>query len=174
MHSPAAIRGVCQATHLWQCLRPLRLHASASLRRLRVTATPSSAFPHLPSFPCLPPRPSPPPHQVIMATNRADTLDPALLRPGRLDRKIEFPLPDRRQKRLVFQVRSRGWRVTLPCPALACLPCSIVELPSSPPPSLPCRCWVAMHMRLGRSVPWLSNSALGCAFPGVHGPHEPE
>merc|ERR1712119_37171 len=40
--------------------------------------------------------------KVIMATNRADTLDPALLRPGRLDRKIEFPLPDRRQKRLVF------------------------------------------------------------------------
>merc|ERR1712087_900094 len=32
-----------------------------------------------------------------------DTLDPALLRPGRLDRKIEFPLPDRRQKRLIFQ-----------------------------------------------------------------------
>eukprot|EP00634_Sargassococcus_sp_CCMP2135_P010571 CAMPEP_0198652378 /NCGR_PEP_ID=MMETSP1467-20131203/6329_1 /TAXON_ID=1462469 /ORGANISM="unid. sp., Strain CCMP2135" /LENGTH=417 /DNA_ID=CAMNT_0044388293 /DNA_START=45 /DNA_END=1298 /DNA_ORIENTATION=- len=41
--------------------------------------------------------------KVIMATNRADTLDPALLRPGRLDRKIEFPKPDRRQKRLVFQ-----------------------------------------------------------------------
>jgi 26S proteasome regulatory subunit T3 len=42
--------------------------------------------------------------KVIMATNRADTLDPALLRPGRLDRKIEFPVPDRRQKRLVLQV----------------------------------------------------------------------
>merc|ERR1711871_58175 len=42
--------------------------------------------------------------KVIMATNRQDTLDPALLRPGRLDRKIEFPTPDRRQKRLVFQV----------------------------------------------------------------------
>lgn len=41
--------------------------------------------------------------RVIMATNRPDTLDPALMRPGRLDRKIEFPLPDRRQKRLVFQ-----------------------------------------------------------------------
>jgi hypothetical protein len=41
--------------------------------------------------------------QVIMATNRADTLDPALLRPGRLDRKIEFPLPSRREKRLIFQ-----------------------------------------------------------------------
>ena len=42
--------------------------------------------------------------KVIMATNRADTIDPALLRPGRLDRKIEFPAPDRRQKRLIFQV----------------------------------------------------------------------
>jgi 26S proteasome regulatory subunit T3 len=41
--------------------------------------------------------------KVIMATNRVDTLDPALLRPGRLDRKIEFPYPDRRQKRLIFQ-----------------------------------------------------------------------
>merc|ERR1711920_391956 len=41
--------------------------------------------------------------KVIMATNRHDTLDPALLRPGRLDRKIEFPLPDRRQKRLIYQ-----------------------------------------------------------------------
>jgi len=42
--------------------------------------------------------------KVLMATNRPDTLDPALLRPGRLDRKIEFPLPDRRQRRLIFQV----------------------------------------------------------------------
>eukprot|EP00766_Chilomastix_caulleryi_P001523 gnl/Chilomastix_caulleri/2495.p1 GENE.gnl/Chilomastix_caulleri/2495~~gnl/Chilomastix_caulleri/2495.p1 ORF type:complete len:231 (+),score=59.70 gnl/Chilomastix_caulleri/2495:423-1115(+) len=41
--------------------------------------------------------------RVIMATNRADSIDPALMRPGRLDRKIEFPLPDRRQKRLIFQ-----------------------------------------------------------------------
>ena len=44
--------------------------------------------------------------KVIMATNRFDTLDPALLRPGRLDRKIEFPIPDRRQKRLIFQTIS--------------------------------------------------------------------
>lgn len=41
--------------------------------------------------------------KVIMATNRQDTLDPALLRPGRLDRKIEFPNPSRREKRLIFQ-----------------------------------------------------------------------
>lgn len=38
-----------------------------------------------------------------MATNRQDTLDPALLRPGRLDRKIEFPYPSRRERRLIFQ-----------------------------------------------------------------------
>lgn len=40
--------------------------------------------------------------KVIMATNRQDTLDPALLRPGRLDRKIEFPWPSRRERRLIF------------------------------------------------------------------------
>jgi 26S proteasome regulatory subunit T4 len=32
--------------------------------------------------------------KIVMATNRPDILDPALMRPGRLDRKIEIPLPN--------------------------------------------------------------------------------
>jgi 26S proteasome regulatory subunit T1 len=39
--------------------------------------------------------------KVLMATNRPDTLDPALVRPGRLDRKVEFNLPDL-EVRLIF------------------------------------------------------------------------
>lgn len=45
------------------------------------------------------------PLQVLMATNRPDTLDPALLRPGRLDRKVEFGLPDLESRTQIFQVR---------------------------------------------------------------------
>lgn len=44
--------------------------------------------------------------KVIMATNRIESLDPALLRPGRLDRKIEFPLPDTKTKRRIFSIHT--------------------------------------------------------------------
>lgn len=39
--------------------------------------------------------------KVIMATNKIESLDPALIRPGRIDRKIEFPLPDQKTKMYV-------------------------------------------------------------------------
>ena len=44
--------------------------------------------------------------KIIMATNRPDTLDPALLRPGRLDRKIEIPLPNEEGRMDVLKIHA--------------------------------------------------------------------
>merc|ERR1712216_110412 len=44
--------------------------------------------------------------KVIMATNKIESLDPALLRPGPIDRKIEFPLPDVKTKRHIFGIHT--------------------------------------------------------------------
>uniref|UniRef100_A0A0A9WYP0 26S protease regulatory subunit 7 n=1 Tax=Lygus hesperus TaxID=30085 RepID=A0A0A9WYP0_LYGHE len=46
--------------------------------------------------------------KVLMATNRPDTLDPALMRPGRLDRKIEFELPKLEGRTRIFEIHSRN------------------------------------------------------------------
>lgn len=45
--------------------------------------------------------------KVLMATNRPDTIDPALLRPGRLDRKIEFSLPDLSGRVTILKIHSK-------------------------------------------------------------------
>ncbi|OQR75327.1 26S protease regulatory subunit 7-like [Tropilaelaps mercedesae] len=49
--------------------------------------------------------------QVLMATNRPDTLDPALMRPGRLDRKVEFGLPDLEGRSHIFKIHARSMSV---------------------------------------------------------------
>ena len=44
--------------------------------------------------------------KVILATNKIESLDPALIRPGRIDRKIHFPFPDSDTKRRIFQIHT--------------------------------------------------------------------
>ena len=50
--------------------------------------------------------------QVVAATNRIDILDPALLRSGRLDRKIEFPHPTEEARARILQIHSRKMNVS--------------------------------------------------------------
>ncbi|CAG8460804.1 14546_t:CDS:10 [Ambispora leptoticha] len=49
--------------------------------------------------------------KVLMATNRPDTLDPALLRPGRLDRKVEFSLPDLEGRTHILKIHAKSMSV---------------------------------------------------------------
>ncbi len=49
--------------------------------------------------------------KVLAATNRVDVLDPALLRSGRLDRKIEFPLPSEDARAQILQIHARKMSV---------------------------------------------------------------
>ncbi|AFN83946.1 26S proteasome regulatory subunit 6A [Encephalitozoon romaleae SJ-2008] len=49
--------------------------------------------------------------KIIAATNRVDILDPALLRSGRLDRKIEFPLPNALGRKRILQIHARKMSV---------------------------------------------------------------
>ncbi|ANB13757.1 proteasome regulatory particle base subunit RPT1 [Sugiyamaella lignohabitans] len=49
--------------------------------------------------------------KVMFATNRPNTLDPALLRPGRIDRKVEFSLPDIEGRANIFRIHSKSMSV---------------------------------------------------------------
>jgi cell division protease FtsH len=48
---------------------------------------------------------------VIAATNRVETLDPALLRPGRFDRTVEIPLPNQAERTAILRVHSQDKKV---------------------------------------------------------------
>jgi proteasome regulatory subunit len=49
--------------------------------------------------------------KIIGATNRIDILDPALLRPGRFDRMIDFPMPDEVARESIFKIHSRNLNI---------------------------------------------------------------
>ncbi|MHA1734260.1 MAG: proteasome-activating nucleotidase [Promethearchaeota archaeon] len=52
--------------------------------------------------------------RILAATNRPDILDPALLRPGRFDRIIEFPKPDAEARKQIFKIHTRGMNLKDP------------------------------------------------------------
>ena len=49
--------------------------------------------------------------KVLMATNRPDVLDPALIRPGRIDRKIEYELPDLEGRVQIFKIQGKTMNI---------------------------------------------------------------
>ncbi|GMT25447.1 hypothetical protein PFISCL1PPCAC_16744 [Pristionchus fissidentatus] len=53
---------------------------------------------------------------VIGATNRLDTIDPALRRPGRFDRELKFSLPDSSARRDILEIHTKDWGACKPAP----------------------------------------------------------
>lgn len=51
---------------------------------------------------------------VIGATNRLDTIDPALRRPGRFDRELRFSLPDLQARQQILAIHTRKWQPSPP------------------------------------------------------------
>jgi SpoVK/Ycf46/Vps4 family AAA+-type ATPase len=84
-------------------------------------------------------------NQVIMATNRIDILDSALLRPGRIDRKIEFPPPNPEARITILKIHSRKVG-----------PLSSPSFPSSPFPYSPMKTspseWFLLRRQNGNEV----------------------
>ncbi len=73
--------------------------------------------------------------KVIAATNRPDTLDPALLRSGRLDRKIELPAPTEDARARIMQIHSRKMNIDKEGASIA--PLAVTLSFASPPVPLP-------------------------------------
>ncbi len=67
---------------------------------------------------------------LIAATSRPDILDPALLRPGRFDRQIAVDRPDRKGRKKILEVHTRG----KPSRPSSTSTCSQARRPASPAP----------------------------------------
>lgn len=72
---------------------------------------------------------------VIGATNRLDSIDPALRRPGRFDREFLFNLPDKKARKHILQIHTRDWNPKLSDPFLGelaekCVGTSLIEAAS--------------------------------------------
>ncbi|KAG7251380.1 hypothetical protein CRUP_027574 [Coryphaenoides rupestris] len=50
---------------------------------------------------------------VVGATNRLDSIDPALRRPGRFDREFLFSLPDKKARKHILEIHTRDWNPKL-------------------------------------------------------------
>jgi 26S proteasome regulatory subunit T6 len=53
--------------------------------------------------------------KIMMATNRLDILDEALIRPGRIDRRIEVPHPNEKSRLEIMRIHSRKMNMTRGC-----------------------------------------------------------
>lgn len=47
---------------------------------------------------------------MIGATNRLDSIDPALRRPGRFDRELRFDLPDKSARETILNIHTKAWK----------------------------------------------------------------
>lgn len=61
---------------------------------------------------------SPHKHESTGATNRIDTIDPALRRPGRFDREFPFSLPSKDARRDILRIHTKDWNPPLPAEAI--------------------------------------------------------
>ncbi len=90
----------------------MKARVTASHHNHLITSIP---HPNAPRNNRRPPHPPPPPPQ------RIETLDPALIRPGRIDRKIEFPLPDAKTKRRIFTIHTSELWLCIRTPDAPCV-----------------------------------------------------
>ena len=111
--------------------------------------------------------------KLIMATNRPDTLDPALLRPGRLDRKIEIPLPNEQARLEILKIHAapvnKGGDIDYEAIVKVCTAIGVIELtkvacPSCPMVSMAPTCETSLQRQACLPLEMIGQSLEICAF----------